>query len=152
MVVILTGLAPGRGAGLTELGQFCVNLAPFDDTIRLSLTQAAGSATLIDVNFRWRSGTSYQIGGTGVTTDSLLSPGSFDLALTGTHNTSNFGGNQICSLFATLTGPSFSGPWQLTCTGTTTPFTNSGTLNFVSCISTSAAEGLHATVGPGAGQ
>jgi hypothetical protein len=134
MIVLLIGMAPGTSSAGTDLGQFCVNLAPLIDTIRLSLTQAPGAATIIAVDFRWRFGSSAQVGGAGSITESLLSPGSYDLALTGTHNTTFFGGNKVCSLFAVINPFALSGPWQATCTGAGgAPFTESGTLNFVSC-------------------
>ena len=148
MVVVLTGMAPGTSSAATDLGQACVNLAPFSDTIRVALTAVSGSATMIDVTFRWRASAPYQIGGTGVVTESLLSPGSFDVALTGTHNTTSFGGNKICSFFAVVTPPSFSGPWQATCVGSGgAPFTVSGTLNVVACTGTMSVEKEGPSVG-----
>jgi hypothetical protein len=134
IVGLLIGLGSGPARAGADLGQFCVTLAPLVDTVRLSLTETAGPATMITASFRWRFGTSSQVGGTGTITESLLSPGSFDLALTGTHNTTLFGGNKLCSLFAVLTPPTFDGPWQYTCTGAGgAPFTGSGTLSFVPC-------------------
>ena len=134
VVVLLIGVAPGTSSPDTDLGQFCVSLSPLIDTVRLSLTQGAGAATMVTATFRWRFGTSAQLAGTGTITESLLTPGSFDMALVGTHNTAFFGNNKVCSLFATLNPPVFSGPWQYTCTGAGgAPFPGSGTLSFIPC-------------------
>jgi hypothetical protein len=137
VAVLLMGLAsmaPGTSAAGTDLGQFCFNLAPLPDTIRLSATDTGGPHPMISVAFRWRFLTSAQVAGAGVITESLLTEGSFDLAITGTHNTTFFGSQKTCSLFATLTPPSLSGPWQYTCSGGSGAiFTSSGTLNLVQC-------------------
>jgi hypothetical protein len=134
LVVGLAGIVPGAAVAGTDLGQFCFNLAPLVDTIRVSATETGGPSLMISVVFRWRFTTSAQVAGAGVLTESLLTPGSVDLALTGTHDTTFFGNQKTCSLFATLTPPSFSGPWQYTCSGGPGPiFTGSGTLNVVPC-------------------
>ena len=140
MMTVLVGVGPRSAGADTDLGQVCVNLAPFDDTVLLALTQSSGSAVIIDVNFRWRAGTPYQVGGAGVITESLTL-GSFDLALNGTHNTSFFNNNKICALYAVLSPPSFGGPWQATCVGSGgAPFTASGTVVIISCPAGASAE------------
>ena len=136
--IVLLGVAPDTSSALTELGQFCATIAGFDDAIRSALTQPSGSATIIAVNSRWHSSLSgYELAGTGTVTESFLTPGTFLLVLNARHNSAvAFGGNKICSLFATLTPPSFNGPLQITCVGSGgAPFTTTGTLNSVTCTS-----------------
>jgi hypothetical protein len=134
MGVVLVGVSFGTSGAATELGEFCFNLAPLIDTLRVSVTETSGSTTMASLVFRWRFGTSAQILGTGALTDSLLSPGSFDFTLVGMHNTTFFGNQKICSLFGVITPPLFTGTWQYTCTGGGgAPFTGSGTLNPVVC-------------------
>ena len=131
MLAVLISVAPEASSAVTDLGQFCGHLvgSGFDDTIRGALTQPSGDATFITVNFRWRGYSPvpgfptpqpfYQIVGTGTITESFVSPGYFDLVLTGSHNSTNaFGGNLICSLRALLLPPSFTtAVANVTCVG-----------------------------------
>jgi hypothetical protein len=131
-VMVLVALFPAVSRS-QDLGEFCVALNPLPDTIRLSATETGGPTTMVSLVFRWRFGTSAQVLGTGAITESLQA-GRFDLALTGTHGTTFFGGNKICSLSAVLQPPAFGGPWQYTCTGAGgAPFTSSGTITVVAC-------------------
>jgi hypothetical protein len=138
IVAFLAGVGAGTAHAETDLGQYCFKLDPAIDTIRVGLTSLDGDATLVQVAFRWRNGApGFQIIGTGVITESTLPGGAFEMALLGSHNNGDvFSGNKVCSIFAVLSFPGLSGPWQVTCTGAggaVPPFTSSGTLNFIPC-------------------
>ncbi len=145
VVVILTAMLPSPAGAAEDLGQFCWRLDPFVDTLRLAITQASGAAALFELHGRWRAmatagqqaaraagpgSATYQLLGAGAATDSLTQPGSFELGFKAVHNTTFFGGNLSCDLFAVI-GFTLSGSWSLQCPGTT-PFTAQGTLTFQS--------------------
>jgi hypothetical protein len=147
VVVILTAVLPSPAGAGQDLGQFCWRLDPFVDTLRLSVTQASGAAALFELHARWRATATagqqaaggagpamYQLLGAGTATDSLAQPGSIELGLKAVHNTTFFGGNLNCDLFAVINNLfTLSGAWTLQCPGTT-PFTAQGTLTFlISC-------------------
>ena len=141
VVVPLTALLPSPGGAGQDLGQFCWKLDPFVDTLRLSITQATGAATLFELHSRWRAVAStgeqaaggegpatYQLLGAGTAAQSLTQPGGIDLGLNVVHNTTFFGGNVGCHFFAVITNVfTLSGSWNLQCPGTTT-FEAEGTL------------------------
>jgi hypothetical protein len=143
VVVILTAMLPSSARAGTELGQFCWKLDPFVDTLRLAITQATGAAPIFELHGRWRATAAagqqaaggagpatYQLLGAGTITDSLTQPNNFDLGFEAVHNTTFFGGNFSCDLFAVLSVFNLSGPWTLQCPGPT-PFTAKGTLTFL---------------------
>jgi hypothetical protein len=130
VVGVLMAVAPTPSAAIEDLGEVCFGFTGFPDTIRAEVQSSANIATL---NFRWRLGSTYELGGSGSASPSSVSPGKFMLALVGAHGTSAFGGNQTCSLFATLNPPTFSGPFRVQCSGAAAPFTVSGTINSVAC-------------------
>jgi len=144
VVVVLMAMAPTPSGALTDLGEVCFTFPGFGDTIRAEIQQSPNIAML---SFRWRLGSSYELGGAGTASPSSVSPGSFMLALVGAHGTSSFGGNQTCSLFATLNPPTFSGPFRVQCSGAATPFAVTGTINPAAC-NPSADE----VTGPGLGE
>jgi len=145
VVVILTALLPSPAGAGQDLGQFCWKLDPFVDTLRLTITQATGAATLFELHGRWRATAiagqqaaggagpaTYQLLGAGTATESLTQPGSIDLGLEAVHNTTFFGGNFSCNFFAVINNVfTLSGSWNLQCPGTT-PFEAEGTLTFQS--------------------
>ena len=135
-VGVLMLAAAGPADAINDIGEVCFNLLPtFADTIR---AEAQVSANIVTLNFRWRSAT-YELGGSGSVSASTLTPGSFMLALVGAHGTTSFGGNHICSLFATLNPPTFSGPFSIQCSGATTPFAANGTITAVACTAAMSA-------------
>jgi len=149
VAVILTAVAPSPSRAISDLGEFCFNFNGSSDTIR---AEAQMSANIVTLNFRWRLANAYEVVGAGSATASMLVPGSFSLGLVGTHGTSFFGGNRICSLFATLNPPTFSGPFFIQCAGTPVSFVMAGTINQVACTSAMAAETLEEGRGPGLGE
>jgi hypothetical protein len=137
MVVILTAMLPSSAAA-QQLGDFCWTLNPFVDTIRLSITQAGGQ--ILQLNGRWLAkggnaaggaGGTYQLLGSGTATVSVTLPNSFEAGFQAAHNTTFFGGNQGCNLFAVIDNLTLNGSWTLQCPGPT-PFRAQGTLTFVS--------------------
>jgi hypothetical protein len=141
MVVILTAMLPSP-AGAQQLGDFCWTLNPFVDTIRLAITQAGGQ--IFQLNGRWLANASagqqaaggagpatYQLLGSGTASVSVTLPNSFEAGFQAAHNTTFFGGNRGCNLFAVIDNLSLNGSWTLQCPGPT-PFSNQGTLTFVS--------------------
>ena len=149
VVVILMAVAPSPSHAITDLGEFCFNFNGSSDTIR---AEAQTSANIVTLNFRWRLANAYEVVGAGTATASMLVPGSFSLGLVGTHGTSFFGGNRICSLFATLNPPTFSGPFFIQCAGTPVPFVLAGTINQVACVAAMSPETLEEGRGPGLGE
>jgi hypothetical protein len=136
MVVVLTSLRPGISVAGTSLGQLCLGFGT--DTIRMDLTLSDGPAFLIDVAFRWRAIDKFEMLGNGVITDLYplgdKPPGSLAVGLNASNNTAWYLGNPICSIRATLSPPSFSGPFVVTCVGGGGAIGGiSGTLNIVSC-------------------
>ena len=124
-----------------DLGQVCIQLLPFSDTVRLGLTTVDGSAPLVHVTFRWRNGApGFQVAGTGALTEGPSGGGAFEMALVGSHNTAAIlGGNKVCSLFVVLNPASTS--WQVTCVGAPgLAFTANGTIGFVSCTAAMDAD------------
>jgi hypothetical protein len=144
VVVLLTSMLSSPAGAGQELGQFCWKLDPFVDTLRLVITQSTGAASLFELHGRWRATATagqqaaggagpatYQLLGAGTLTDSHTQPGSIDLGFEAVHNTTFFGGNFSCDLFAVINNLfTLSGSWQLQCPGTT-PFTAQGTLTFL---------------------
>jgi hypothetical protein len=149
VVVVLMAVAPSPSRAITDLGEICFNFNGSSDTIRAEAQVSANIATL---NFRWRLANAYEVVGAGTATASMLVPGSISLGLVGTHGTSFFGGNRICSLFATLNPPTFSGPFFVQCAGTPIPFVMAGTINHVACTSAMSPETLEEVRGPGLGE
>ena len=142
-VVLLTGMLPSPAGAGVDLGQFCWRLDPFVDTLRLSITAAIGAAPLFELHGRWRATATagqraaggagpatYQLLGAGAATESLTQPGNIDLALEAVHNTTFFGGNHGCNVYAAINPLSLNGTWTLQCPGPTL-FTTQGTLTFV---------------------
>lgn len=149
VVVVLMAVAPSPSGAITDFGEVCFTFTGFPDTIR---AEAQLSTNIVTLNFRWRLAGTYELGGSGSASASILSPGSFLLALVGAHGTAFFGGNHMCSLFATLSPPTFSGPFSVQCAGTAVPFTASGTINPVACLSTMSAITGEEVPGPGLGE
>jgi hypothetical protein len=150
VVGVLMALAPAPSGAITDLGEVCFGFTGFPDTIRAEVLQSANIAAL---SFRWRLGSLYELGGSGSASASSVSPGKFMLALVGAHGTAAFGGNQTCSLFATLNPPTFSGPFRIQCSGAAVPFTVSGTMNSVACGSLAlSALTPDEVAGPGLGE
>jgi hypothetical protein len=149
VVVVLIAVAPAPSGAITDLGEVCFGFTGFPDTIRAEILQSANIAGL---SFRWRLGSTYEVGGAGSASASSVTPGSFMLALVGAHGTAAFGGNQTCSLFATLNPPSFSGPFRIQCSGTATPFTVSGTINIAACSPSAFSATTPDVTGPGLGE
>ena len=141
MILVLVGLGIATLASAppvaseTDLGQFCFAVAGNSDAIRITATQPLGAAPIIAVHFRWRA-PGYQILGSG-SASTGLDLRFIDLGLVGTHNTSAFGGNRICALYAVLDPLGGSGPFTLTCTGLSfsgQAFVTTGTLIGVPCV------------------
>jgi hypothetical protein len=141
VVVLLTAMLPSSAGAGQDLGQFCWKLDPFVDTLRLSVTQATGAAALFELHGRWRATATvlqqaaggagpatYQLLGAGTATGSLAQPSSIELGFEAVHNTTFFGGNFSCHLFAVINNVfTLSGSWTLQCPGPT-PFEAEGTL------------------------
>lgn len=135
LATVVCGLAVAPAAASTDLGQFCLVFVGFADTIRLVASQPSGAATIADLHFRWR-GAGYQMLGSGTAASNVADPADkVDIALVGTHNTAQFGGNKLCSLYFTLSLATGGGPFDLTCTGAGgAPFTASGALQATVCV------------------
>ena len=142
VVVILTAMLPSpAGAQSDQLGQFCWTLNPFVDTLLLEITQGA---QVFELHGRWLANASagqqaaggagpaiYQLLGAGTATTSVTLPNSFEGGFQAVHNTTFFGGNRGCNLYTVIDNLTLDGSWTLQCPGPT-PFTNQGTLTFVS--------------------
>jgi hypothetical protein len=140
VVVILTAMLPSP-AGAQQVQEFCWNLDPFVDTLLLAIPQGDVVSPL---NGRWRANApagqqavggagpaSYQLLGTGTATTSAALPNSFEAGFQAVHNTTFFGGNLGCNLYAVVDNLTLNGSWTAQCPGPT-PFTKQGTLTFVS--------------------
>ena len=130
-VAVLTVAAPYPAAAIVDLGEICFGFTGAGDTIRV---EALVGANVVALSIRWRGGAVYELGGSGSASASSLGPvGSLFLALTAVHNTGSFGGNHICSLFATLVPPGFTGTAVIQCAGTGTAFNTSAPINPIAC-------------------
>lgn len=148
VVAALTALGPSTSNAGTDIGQFCWTMSPFIDTLRISVNQAGGSAAdVFEMHVRWRAAGFYQLLGAGLATGSFPTTGSFDVGIVAAHNTTSFGANQICNLYARISPSTLGGPWTLKCPGAAADFTNSGTLVATTCSSV-----MEEATGPAAGQ
>ena len=147
VVVALTAMVPATSYAGTDMGQFCWTMSPFIDTVRVSANAAGGSAgDMFELHVRWRAAASYQLLGAGLATGSFPTTGSYDIGIVAAHNTTFFGGNQTCNLYARVSASTLGGPWTLQCPGPTM-FTTTGTL-----VSTACTSVMEEAAGPAAGQ
>ena len=141
MVVILTAMLPSP-AGTQQVQELCWSLNPFVDTLLVDFIQGEGEVS--HLNGQWRANATagqqaaggagpatYQLLGSGTATASVTLPNSFEAGFQAAHNTTFFGGNQGCNLYAVIDNLTFNGSWTLQCPGPTR-FTAQGTLTFVS--------------------
>jgi hypothetical protein len=151
VVVALLGFLPVKASAESDLGQFCWNWSPFIDTLRCSVQQGTGAATdMFHLFCRERAAGAYQLSGSGLATSSFPTAGSIHLAVQLGNPSADFGGNDHCMFQATLNSGTLNGPLTVNCTGTATPFNNTGTLVFTACSGTMGEEG--ATGGPVGGR
>jgi hypothetical protein len=107
------------------LGNFCWQLSPFTDTLRVSVTSYPDG--IYGLVVRWRpAGNAWQFQGTGAATPDASQPGNIAFAFQAGGNTYN----KTCNFKATLNSSTLSGPWDFVCPAT--GFINSGTLTFLS--------------------
>jgi hypothetical protein len=141
VVVILTAMLPSPGGAQQLQGELCWSLNPFVDTL---LVASIEGDQVFALNGRWRANATagqeaaggagpatYQLLGTGTATDSVELPNGFELGFQAVHNTTFFGGNRGCNLYAVIDNLTFNGSWTVQCPGTE-PFTAQGDLTFVS--------------------
>jgi len=140
VVVILTAMLPSP-AGAQPGQEFCWSLNPFVDTLLLAIPQGE---VVFPLNGRWRANatagqqaaggagpSTYQLLGTGTATLSATLPDTIEAGFQAVHNTTFFGGNRGCNLYAVVDSLTLNGSWTVQCPGPT-PFTTQGTLTFVS--------------------
>jgi hypothetical protein len=142
VVVILTAMLPSpAGAQQPPPLELCWTLNPFVDTLLVNFTQGDD---LFDLNGRWRADAAagqqaaggagpatYQLLGTGTASPSVSVPNTFEAGLQAVHNTTFFGNNRGCNLYAVFDNISFTGTWTVQCPGPTS-FTAGGNLTRVS--------------------
>ena len=135
LAAALCALGGAQAAASTDLGQVCFVFVGFPDTIRLTATLPGGSATIADLHFRWR-GPNYQVLGSGTAASNVADPAAkVDIVLVGAHNTAQFDGQPLCSLYFTMSLSSGGGPVHLSCTGAGgPPFTANAQLQIAPCI------------------
>jgi len=150
VAVILTATLPSPAGAQEIVGEHCWTLDPFVDTLRLAITQPTilqpdGSlGAIFEVHGRWLATAaegqqavggagpaSYQLLAAGAMTESVALPNDVELGFTAVHNTTFFGGNSGCNLYAVLNQLLLSGSWTLQCPGPT-PFTAQGNMTLVS--------------------
>ena len=140
--------APTTSYALTELGDFCFQLSPFIDTLRLDISesdlssQPSGPFQLL--HGRWRAGGLYQVQVTGHLSETDQQPGRWALGITGTLRL-NPPNNDVAALYADLDPRTLSGPFNIVALNTSPPVRNSGTLIPIAC---SATMGPISGVGP----
>jgi hypothetical protein len=139
VVVVLTVMLPSPGRAL-QVQQLCWSLNPFVDTL---LVAGLKGEVGFPLSVRWRANAgagqqavggagpaSYQLLGSGTISPTIMLPDTIELGFQAVHNTTFFGGNLGCNLFAVMNSLTFNGSWTVECPGTT-PFTAQGTLTFV---------------------
>jgi hypothetical protein len=159
-VLVLVGvgmLGSARVNAETELGESCWGFSDFGDLIRLTLVQADSAAdTFIALHGKWQFPDSapalYQLEVAGHMSDDNVSPGQLAFGITGSHMTTFFGGDQNCSLNASLDPGSLSGSYRLVCSpgpGASPFIVMSGTLVSLACP---AGANPQKRPGPGIGE
>jgi hypothetical protein len=156
VTVTLSLLGSDRVKAETELGDFCWGFSDFNDVIRLTLVQAdLAPDTFIATHGRWQSPVpgpaNYQLEVSGHISQDNVTGGNLAFGITGSHLTGFFGGDQNCSLNATLDPVTASGPYRLACSPgpAAAPFTvSSGTLVLIACPAGAAPQ---QRTGPGIG-
>ena len=141
VLVSLSMLGSDRVKAETELGDFCWGFSDFGDVIRLTLLQAdLAPDTFVALHGRWQfpvpGPAIYQLEVTGHMSNDNVTPGNLAFGITGSHNTSFFGGDQNCSLNASLDPVSMSGSYRIACSpgpGASPFIVTSGTLVSIAC-------------------
>jgi hypothetical protein len=135
VVVILTAMLPSPAGAqpLEHIGNFCWSLNPFVDTLLLEVT-SVNTVFALDGRGRATGGNAaggangvYQLLGSGTATPSITQGNTIDVGFQAVHNTTFFGGNHGCNLYASINTLSLNGTWALQCPGPTT-FTTQGNL------------------------
>jgi hypothetical protein len=156
MATLVLG-GPARVKAETELGNFCWGFSDFGDVIRLTLVQSDSAPdTFTAAHGRWQfpipGPAFYQLEVSGhISLDNVAGGGNLALGITGSHRTPSFGGDQNCSLNASLNPDTLSGPYTVACSPGPgpAPFTvSSGTINAITCPDGAAPQ---QRVGPGIG-
>ena len=140
VVVILTAMLPSP-VGAQDIPELCWALNPFVDTLLVNWMQGDD---VFHLNGRWRANAAagqqaaggagpatYQLLGTGTASPSVSVPNSVEAGFQAVHNTTFFGGNRGCNLYAVFDNLSFTGTWTVQCPGPTS-FTAGGNLTRVS--------------------
>jgi hypothetical protein len=159
VVVLLTAMLPSPAGAQQIVGEHCWTLDPFVDTLRLAITQPTitqpndpndpkdtqpnDTGAIFEVHGRWLATAaegqqaaggagpaSYQLLAAGAMTESVTLPNDIELGFAAVHNTTFFGGNSGCNLYAVINQLTLSGPFSFQCPGPT-PFTAQGTMNLV---------------------
>jgi hypothetical protein len=116
MVALMAALVLVTLLGSFAQAEQCYNLVPFSDVIHLSHLSSGPNQTLFG---NWIS-SDYTLPVVGAR-EANLGGGPNRVSLNGTNNTSDFGGNQTCSLDGTINGP-----WAVACVGVNATFTVTG--------------------------
>jgi hypothetical protein len=131
----------------TDLGQFCWNAGPFDDTFRAWVVVATGDHVMFALPAgEWQGPEAYRMRAMGSASMSYPVDGSLIVSVDLDNNSTFFGNNPDCELRITLNPATLSGPWTMTCRGSGADFTTPppGTIGIatrVSCgLSPSAAQ------------
>lgn len=138
VLVALTAFAPAKTGADTEVGEFCWQLSPFPDTLKLTAVQADSDAEspFWALHGRWRAGGAYEIEVSGHVSNSNAPSGTLAFGLSGSLQQDVFGDNRRgINLGASLNPVSQSGPFAISSPGSTF-FTNTGTLNPIPCAAT----------------
>jgi hypothetical protein len=118
VIALMAALVLVTLVGSFAQGQTCYQLKPYIDIINLSHTNVGPNRVLFG---NWTAGTQYSLPVVGAR-EPNINGGPNRVSLNGTNNTSDFGGNLICAIDATVNGP-----FTAVCVGSSTTFTITGT-------------------------
>ena len=137
VVVILTAMLPSPVGAQQTVQTICWTLSPFVDSLLVEVTTGS---QVFNLNGRWRAsggnaaggeGGTYQLLGAGTATPSATQGNTLDIGFQAVHNTTFFGDNHGCNLYAVVDTLTLNGSWTAQCPGPT-PFTAEGNLTLVS--------------------
>jgi hypothetical protein len=118
VIALMAALVLVTLVGSFAQAQACYQLKPYVDIINLSHTSVGPNRVLFG---NWTGSTEYSLPVVGAR-EANINGGANRVSLNGTNNTSDFDGNLICALDATVNGP-----FTIVCVGSSTTFTITGT-------------------------
>lgn len=130
------------------LGEFCFGFVGYTDRLKLAVT-ANGNA--FELHGQWTS-ISYEVAVSG--SAFVRRNGTVEFALQGPNNSVAFSGQPLLTLRANLSTSSLGGSYSIKGIGDGSPFSNSGSLAFMSCLASDPrlASDARPSAGDGKGQ